>query len=484
MTQTNQHNVTLFGAQKDLWDAFYNSKKNVLAVVPVGSGKSYLCQILLPIVANTPTMHLGRDICYVAPTNPMVERIIWSPLKKLCMEQYGLEDEKDINNSRKSITFKNGIKINCLSAETGLKGMNASLVVCDEAAEFSEESLQELSNRIRPKVGDPTSGGRMILISTPEGKNAFHKMYENALAHPEEWIVFHYNYKQMRSQSKVWIEKQRYLLSPLKFQRDFECNWGSIEDQFYYAWKEAMAVSETTDRGRELYVGHDFNKRVMCAVVAQVVGETHSSKGKLEILKTYAIKDCGTEMLARTIREDFPKRELKSIMDMSGAQLNRDTTSVFGVTDRTILEKYGFRIQNSKNSNPYISDTDNSANAFINQGRLIVPMSEIKLLDALSTYHYEDASRKKLVKYTEADLAHIDGLGDALRYIIHHLFPMMHEQASNQLYIDSEDRWYSEPGKECFDKLQYDPKTGLPTAESIVKEMMREVVEEPDQYWT
>ena len=140
MNLSNVHNITLYGAQKDLWGAFYNDKRNVIAVVPVGSGKSFLSTLLLPIVANTPEMHKGRDIVYVAPTNGMVSQIIWSPLKKICIEQYGLVDEVDINDSSKTITFKNGIKIYCLSSETGLKGINASLVVCDETAEFSEES--------------------------------------------------------------------------------------------------------------------------------------------------------------------------------------------------------------------------------------------------------------------------------------------------------------------------------------------------------
>ena len=71
-------------------------------------------------------------------------------------------------------------------------------------------------------------------------------------------------------------------------------------------------------------------------------------------------KNCGTEQLAQQIREDYPRRRIYSVIDMSGAQTNRDTTSTFGVTDRTLyLEKYGFTIINSKRSNPLISDTDN-----------------------------------------------------------------------------------------------------------------------------
>ena len=426
---------------------------------------------------------MGRDVCYVAPSSPMVDRIIWSPLKKICMDQYGLKDESDINNSKKTITFKNGIRINCLSAQTGLKGLNASLIVADEAAEFDEEAIQELSNRIRPAVGDPTSGGRMILISTPEGKNGFYKFYEEALKHPDEWIVIHLNYLQMKSQSRKWIETQRDLLSPLKFARDMMCDWGSVEDQFYYAFNKSMLVAETKDRGKELYSFHDFNKRVMCAIIAQVVGESHTRTGTLEILKSYAIPECGTEQLAQKIREDFPKREIKSFMDMSGSDLNRDTTSVFGVTDKTILEQYGFRIQNSKRSMPRIGDTDNSSNAFINQRRLLVPIYETKVVDALETFHYVDGNRKELVKYSEVKSAHIDGLGDCLRYGIHFLFPMNHTQEHHvDTYIDSDMRHQSVPGQEYIDNYDYDPDTGQQTKESIIREMLKEV--QPDEeYW-
>ena len=287
----------------------------------------------------------------------------------------------------------------------------------------------------------------------------------------------------MKSQSRKWIETQRDLLSPLKFARDMMCDWGSVEDQFYYAFNKSMLVAETKDRGKELYSFHDFNKRVMCAIIAQVVGESHTRTGTLEILKSYAIPECGTEQLAQKIREDFPKREIKSFMDMSGSDLNRDTTSVFGVTDKTILEQYGFRIQNSKRSMPRIGDTDNSSNAFINQRRLLVPIYETKVVDALETFHYVDGNRKELVKYSEVKSAHIDGLGDCLRYGIHFLFPMNHTQEHHvDTYIDSDMRHQSVPGQEYIDNYDYDPDTGQQTKESIIREMLKEV--QPDEeYW-
>ena len=476
---SNSHDISLYGAQAEVWDAMLGDK-NVCAVLPVGSGKSFLASLLLPIAATTPSMHKGRDILYVAPTAPMIARIIWKDLKQRCMNMWGLEDEKDINNSSRTITFPNGIRIFCLSSETGLKGINAGLIIADEAAEFTDEALQELSNRIRPNPGETTAQGRLILISTPEGKNAFYDWYQHATQHPDRWIVLHKTWEQMRVQPKKWIEEQRYLLSPLKFKKDLECDWGSVQDQFYYSWNRNY-VGSTNDRGRELYSFHDFNKRVMTAVVAQVVGDIRSQKGKMEVLKSYAIPDCGTEGIAQRIRADFPQRTINVIMDRSGSQLNRDTTSQFGTTDQTILEKYGFRIMNTAKSNPLISDTDNSSNAFISQGRLTIPDTETKLIDALETYHYEDGSRKQLVKYSDAKYAHIDGLGDCIRYGVHYLFPMTHHIGTNMPeYIDGDSNYYVTPGSEYMTPDIIMTRNGVPTVEALIRKIE---LEQGDESW-
>jgi hypothetical protein len=151
---------------------------------------------------------------------------------------------------------------------------------------------------------------------------------------------------------------------------------------------------------------------------------------------------------------------------MSGSQLNRDTTSAFGVTDRTLLEKYGFTIVNTKKGNPLIADTDNSSNSFIARGGLIVPDTEDKLLEALNSYHYEDAARKKLVKSMESDYAHIDGLGDAIRYLIHHLFPITHNETTVPDYQVTDTGLYRRPGSEYLKRSPLFP--GGPSIEELL----------------
>jgi hypothetical protein len=164
---------------------------------------------------------------------------------------------------------------------------------------------------------------------------------------------------------------------------------------------------------------------------------------------------------------------------MSGTQVNRDTTSPFGITDRILLERYGFTIVNSRKVNPLVSDTDNTANAFINRGGLQVKPDDKFLLEALSTYHFEDGTRKRLVKYTEQKYAHIDGLGDCIRYGIHHLFPIQHKDTGIKEYIGMDQKYarYNTPGSEHL------PDSPLYPGGPSWEELMNDNLEQDHQVW-
>jgi hypothetical protein len=461
--------IPLYGEQNTILQDWLTTNKHCIDIVPVGSGKTFLASIALPIFASDPRYHHGKDIIYSAPTGAMIKSLIWEPLKHSCINHFGLVDGKDINNSELTIKFPNGVFIRCKSAEQreNLRGLNVGVWVADEAALYTQDTLQEITNRLRPKVGQPDTAGRLVVISTPNGTGPLYDLFKLALENSEKYIVRHYNYEQMRSGNRQFIEEQKRIISPLKFNQDYMCQWESVADQFFYTWDRHKYCNEIVDRGSDIYTFHDFNKRRMAAVVAQVT-KPGSIDGKIEILKSYAIPDCSTEGIASAIREDFPRRRINSIIDMSGTQVNRDTTSPFGVTDRIILEKYGFTIVNTRKSNPLITDTDNTSNAFIQRGGLVVKPDDKFLLEALGTYHFEDATRKRLVKYTEQKYAHIDGLGDAIRYGIHYLFPITHESVGIPEYVGMDQRLvrHTRPGVQHMPDSPLYP--GGPTWEEII----------------
>ena len=202
----------------------------------------------------------------------MIKSLIWEPLKQSCIHHFGLRDGADINNSELTIKFPNGVFIRCKSAEQreNLRGLNVGVWVADEAALYTRDTLQEITNRLRPKVGQPDTAGRLIVISTPNGAGPLHELFLLAQQNIAKYIVRHYNYLEMRSGNKNFIEEQKRIISPLKFAQDYMCQWESVADMFFYAWDKTKHTGEIADRGGDLYTFHDFNKRRMTAVVAQV----------------------------------------------------------------------------------------------------------------------------------------------------------------------------------------------------------------------
>jgi len=465
--QTNDIHINLYGKQAEIMDDWLNTDKHSICIVPSGSGKTFLASIALPIFASDSKYNKGKDILYVAPTREMIKTLIWEQLKKTCINYFNITDD-DINNGDLTIRFPNDIFIRCKSAEMreSLRGMNIGMAIMDEASLYPQESLLEITNRLRPKVDDPDSFGRMIIISTPYGAGPLFELYNNAVYNKERYIVRHYDYLQMRAGNLDFINEQKKILSPMKFAQDYLCSFESVTDQFFYTFRPQFHTSEVYDTNTDLYHFADFNKRVATSVIARV-SNPYSDVGTIEVLKAYAIDNCGTEQLAQTIRNDFPKRRIYSIIDMSGTQLNRDTTSPFGITDRIILEKYGFTIINNNKSNPLISDTDNICNAFIQQNRLKINITQTKLIDALKSYHFEDGTRKKLVKYNDK-FAYIDGLGDCMRYGISLLFPITHTDTGIKEYVGMDQRYarLNKPGLEYMPESPLYP--GGPTMEELL----------------
>ena len=459
--------ITLYGKQHSIFQDWLHSGKNCISVVPVGSGKTFMAALMLPIAASDPTISKNKDVIYSAPTHQMIKNLVWVDLVSNCKKWFGVRDS-DVNNSDLTIKMPGGNFIKCLSAEQREKwrGLNVGLWVSDETAISNEASTMEIMNRLRPKVGATIEDkGRVIFISTPAGANHFYDLVQKARLDPENWVVHHYNYMEMASGNRKFIEDQRRILSAVKFAVDYMCSFEQVTDQVFYAFNPAHHMVDLDDDGRStLWSFHDFNKRVCCALVGRVI-DGGTETGRLEILREYAIPDCGTEQMAQAIRKDFPKREIMSVIDMSGAQTNRDTTSPFGVTDKTILEKYGFRIVNMNKRNPLISDTDNSANALLARGGLLIGWNLHQTKKALQTYHFKDGTRKELVKYTN-EYAFIDGLGDCLRYAAHHHFPIQHRAHSSP--SQAWDRTGPRVGEEYLPDHKRTSNRGVPTVEHLL----------------
>lgn len=115
----------------------------------------------------------GASIWWVAPTYP-IGSIIWRLLKAACRD--GWQDKSEVD---RRIDFLGGGSVTIKSSDNpdGLRGEGLDGVVLDEAAFISEEVWHE---SLRPALSDKR--GWAWFISTPNGRNWLHKVFERAKA--------------------------------------------------------------------------------------------------------------------------------------------------------------------------------------------------------------------------------------------------------------------------------------------------------------
>ena len=84
------------------------------------------------------------------------------------------------------------------------------------------------------------------------------------------------------------------------------------------------------------------------------------------------------------------------------------------------------------------------------------------------------------MKYTEQKYAHIDGLGDCLRYGIHHLFPITHDSLGIPEYVGMDKRF----SKQNRPGLEHMPDSPLYPGGPTWEEIMTGNVTEDHQVWS
>jgi hypothetical protein len=131
----------------------------------------------------------SRLVWWVAPTYRVVKRGYAETLRQLPRELLEHDPPPETNfDAGRSVTLrlKNGNRIEFYSAERpgGMLGEGVDYVVLDEAATIPSTVWEQV---IRPTLLDTNGGG--MLISTPRGKNWFHKRWQAGQREDDsEWM--------------------------------------------------------------------------------------------------------------------------------------------------------------------------------------------------------------------------------------------------------------------------------------------------------
>lgn len=182
---------------------------------------------------------------YIAPLFRQAEEIAWDYLKYYTSPIPGIQ----YNNSKLRCDFPNGSRISLLGSDNpdSLRGPYWDIAVFDEYAQIRPKVWPEI---IRPALTDRK--GWAIFIGTPQGKNHFHALWQDAQERPE-WLARMYKASATKLLDTDELAQARSEMTPEQYEQEFECSFEAALLGAYYG----PLIQDAADQGKISRVPHD-----------------------------------------------------------------------------------------------------------------------------------------------------------------------------------------------------------------------------------
>ena len=366
-------------------------------------GKSFLSINELAKFARVP----HSRCLYVAPTYRQAKTVIWEELKT---QLYAVNWIKKVNESDLAITLVNNSTIVIRSADNrdALRGSKYNFIVLDECAYMQEDVWYSV---LRPTLSD--TGGSALFITSPDGRNWIYDLWVEANAQ-DDWSAFSYSTIEGGWVPESEIEAARRDLDPRRFETEYEAKFVDTSSVIFYAFTEDNVIDKPaleTDR-MPIHIGMDFNIDPMSAVLCQKTANSLHVFDEIEIFSSNTL-----EMVQEIRKRYGTSRQIYVYPDASGA---RRTTNSTGMSDHIILNNNGLRVISNK-TNPPVGEAITAVNSMLcnsaGERRLTISPKCKRLRECLIKHTYKDGSRAP-----NKDDGY-DHMTDALRYVVHTLFP-------------------------------------------------------------
>lgn len=164
---------------------------------------------------------------YVAPTFTQAKDIAWTYLKQFALTIPGaIANESEL---RVDLTA-NGARIRLYGADEPdrMRGLYFDGVVLDEMGKMRPRVWPEV---IRPALADRL--GWAIVMGTPNGRNEFWKIYDEATRDPA-WFTEIFKASETGVVAQEELDAARKLMSPEQYAQEFECSFTAAVIGSYY----------------------------------------------------------------------------------------------------------------------------------------------------------------------------------------------------------------------------------------------------------
>jgi len=435
-------NVELHPGQSEVYNTLFIEKtcRHCVVIASRGWGKSYFAATagstgvieLMELDESVP----NKNVYIIAPTYSQVQDI-YLPLMMyhIGIGQYANKILKDTG----TFEYPKGVTLRLVSFEAieRLRGSGAYLVICDETSSWTKglghkEAWQGviepcITTRWSPENAaryGASSPGRSITITTPKGYNFSYDMFNYAEVDPD-WASFHFDYTTSPYLSLKEIEKIKKRVDPLEFAREYLASFEESGNSVFYCFDRKVHVSdqvadfyppEGNEPGEDVHIAMDFNVGIQASSAWAIRGGQPQC---IEEFQGYP----DTETIAKYLSKKYKGHKIYVYPDPSGNA--RKTSAPIGVTDFSILRKYGLHVL-ARSKAPPIIDSVQAVNRKLKNAAgdincFIHPRCEGVIKSLERTSWVDNNPDVAMIDKSEG----IEHFSDGIRYFFEYMWPVV-----------------------------------------------------------
>lgn len=357
-------------------------------------GKTYLC---IARLINWAIEKPGSLCWYVTANYRMAKQIAWRQLRQMIPNEVFLSK----NEAELTIELKNGSILALKGSDNpdSLRGVSLSALVVDEAAYVRQDAWEMV---LRPALSD--QGGPAWFITTPNGLNWFHGLWEAAADQPD-WSTFSFTTIEGGNVPAEEIAAAKRTLDERTFRQEYLASFETLSGRCFPDFDDGNIDDSICDLGGPVLVGLDFNVGIMAGCIASKAGDT------LHIWDQISVKNSNTDEVCQMLKSRFGNREVHVYPDPTGSARK---TSAAGETDHGIIRRWGFKCISPKH--PWaVKDRLNATNWLIKNAegdrRLFVHSRAKDVIKSFRNTTYKEGSEDFVIDKTAGIEHWIDGTG-------------------------------------------------------------------------
>jgi len=182
----------------------------------------------------------GKRVWIVAPDHELTGRV-WDEVTRILCDDLGFEPttRRDTPPRRLAFPWRSVCegKSTEPNAQKSLVGAAVDLLVWDEAAKSPAEVWER---KLHPNLAD--RHGRALLISTPEGYNHFHQLWQRGNGGDRDWRSFHAPSTVNPHLPPEAIDEAQRTYTPEAFAQEWEAKFTHFAGQVYAEFDESTHV--------------------------------------------------------------------------------------------------------------------------------------------------------------------------------------------------------------------------------------------------